>query len=198
MAKPEVVKTDIGQRLIDVRKALNFHDRQDFADALGIPKVSLGNYERGDREPSTELLLRYRENFKVNLNWLFTGRGGMFEESLEGVVVGGIAKNQKLGTALLRMAQGSSDDEDKNDLNHLGEGRIDPAIFVDIDRKIREVYRAHGQSINRATAVQLAINWYNELIGSGSDLHDGVEIGARIYLKGKDLERVLRLKIKGE
>lgn len=79
MARPEKIKTPLGQRLSDVRKKLGFPERPHFADHLGVPKETLGNYERGDREPNAELLTIYRRRFGVNLNWVITGEGDMFD-----------------------------------------------------------------------------------------------------------------------
>jgi len=78
MARPERIKTPLGQRLSDVRKALGYDERVAFADLLGLPKDTLGNYERGDREPDLRLLAVYRDRFGVDLNWLATGEGEMF------------------------------------------------------------------------------------------------------------------------
>jgi len=80
MARPEKIKTPVGQRLSDVRKELGFPERQPFAEALGVPKTTLGNYERGDRDPDLLLLSEYRDRFGVNINWLVTGEGEMFDD----------------------------------------------------------------------------------------------------------------------
>lgn len=85
MARPEKIKTPLGQRLSDVRKKLGFSDRPPFADLLGIPKDTLGNYERGDREPNADLLTIYRRRFGVNLNWLIAAEGDMFEAGAQPV-----------------------------------------------------------------------------------------------------------------
>lgn len=48
---------------------------------LGIPVDTLGTYERGVSEPGMTLLAMYRSRFGINLNWLATGEGDMFERS---------------------------------------------------------------------------------------------------------------------
>ena len=40
---------------------------------------TLGGYERGDTFPDQDFLARYKLEFSVNLGWLFTGEGPMFE-----------------------------------------------------------------------------------------------------------------------
>lgn len=49
------------------------------ASLLGIPVDTLGTYERGVSEPGMTLLANYRSRFGINLNWLATGEGEMFE-----------------------------------------------------------------------------------------------------------------------
>lgn len=80
MARPEKIKTPLGQRLTDVRKALGHDNRKSFADLLGMPADTLGTYERGISEPGMQLLNTYNELFGVNLSWVITGRGQMFTE----------------------------------------------------------------------------------------------------------------------
>lgn len=80
MGRPEKPKTQLGQRLIAARKGLNFARRSDLADAFGLPKETLANYERGDSEPPAGLISRYRLEFGVNLSWLYTGEGSMFDD----------------------------------------------------------------------------------------------------------------------
>ncbi|WP_429941060.1 XRE family transcriptional regulator [Agrobacterium vitis] len=78
MARPENIKTPLGQRLTDVRKAIGHDNRKSFAELLGIPADTLGTYERGVSEPNMTLLSAYNNLFGVNLSWLITGNGAMF------------------------------------------------------------------------------------------------------------------------
>lgn len=52
---------------------------------LGIPVDTLGTYERGVSEPGMTLLAIYRSRFGINLNWLATGEGEMFERGSHGI-----------------------------------------------------------------------------------------------------------------
>ncbi|MDZ7927886.1 MAG: S24 family peptidase [Agrobacterium sp.] len=81
MARPEIIKTPLGQRLRDIRKALGDQPREVFAKSLGISEKTLGNYERGDNEPDASVLLAYKEVYGVDVSWLLTGKGPMFSES---------------------------------------------------------------------------------------------------------------------
>lgn len=78
MARPEKIKTPLGQRLTDVRKALGHETRAPFAELLGLPLETLGGYERGIREPDSSFMAMYNERFGINLTWLITGNGEMF------------------------------------------------------------------------------------------------------------------------
>lgn len=79
MARPEVIKTDMAQRLRDIRKVLGDPERAQFAQTLGYAVSTIANYERGDRVPDADVLAAYRTQFAVNANWVITGVGEMFE-----------------------------------------------------------------------------------------------------------------------
>jgi phage repressor protein C with HTH and peptisase S24 domain len=74
MARPELVKTPLGQRLKEARGDLK---RDVFARLLDISERSLGNYERGDRVPDAKFLQLMAVNSGINVNWLLTGNGPM-------------------------------------------------------------------------------------------------------------------------
>lgn len=80
MARDEKIKTELGQRLRDIRSHFGDPDREVFCLRLGISKGSLGNYERGDRVPDSIVLQSYRSELGVDANWLLTGEGQMFTE----------------------------------------------------------------------------------------------------------------------
>lgn len=80
MARPQISKTPLGQRLTDVRKALGFEARLPFAQLLGMNSETLGGYERGDSEPDAAFMAMYRQRFGVNISWLVTGDGSMFDD----------------------------------------------------------------------------------------------------------------------
>ncbi|MCZ7451010.1 helix-turn-helix domain-containing protein [Agrobacterium rhizogenes] len=82
MARPEVPsKTALGTRLRELRRKLGDPERDVFAARLGVSKTTLGNYEKGDSEPTASVLNSYRHNFGANVLWILTGEGDMFSET---------------------------------------------------------------------------------------------------------------------
>lgn len=70
-----------GQRLRAVRKALNLNQTE-FSEALKINASSISQMETDRIKPSVETLLLLAKNFKINLHWLITGKGQMFEDAV--------------------------------------------------------------------------------------------------------------------
>lgn len=66
-----VIAAAIGQRLIRIRGTKS---QGAFAEELGVHKNSLGHYERGNRVPDAEILLKLVE-MGFDANWLLTGKG---------------------------------------------------------------------------------------------------------------------------
>lgn len=77
MARPEKIKTELGQRLRNIRMSNGNLDREEFSKFLGINSKTLGNYERGDSAPDANTLALYQKLYGVNINWLVTGKGNM-------------------------------------------------------------------------------------------------------------------------
>ncbi len=69
----------IAENLIKIRKTMLLV-QSDFALKLGVSPRAYVNYERGDRRPPYEVLEKLHELCNVNLNWLITGKGSMFNE----------------------------------------------------------------------------------------------------------------------
>lgn len=67
-----------GKRLASFRNHINL-SQMEFAKLLEINPVTLSNYERGRRFPDVTILNVLREKTNVNLNWLISGDGTMFE-----------------------------------------------------------------------------------------------------------------------
>lgn len=67
----------IAENLVKVRKT-TLLAQSDFALKLGISPRAYINYERGERKPPYEMLNQLYEIYNVNLNWLITGKGEMF------------------------------------------------------------------------------------------------------------------------
>ncbi|AQX20045.1 helix-turn-helix protein [Bartonella sp. WD16.2] len=80
MARPETeAKTVFGKRLRHIRLALGDPSREILAKNFSMTKNSIAFYERGEREPNLSVLQAYRTLYGVNINWLLTGQGKMFD-----------------------------------------------------------------------------------------------------------------------
>ncbi|MCK3655139.1 hypothetical protein A4G19_05005 [Pasteurellaceae bacterium Macca] len=53
-----------------------------FSEITEIPYRSVQNYLREERDPNVEALNKICKKMNINLNWLVTGRGGMFIEQI--------------------------------------------------------------------------------------------------------------------
>lgn len=72
----------VAERLKKLRGHLRY-SQKDFAKRLGILPATYSNYENERRKLSPELLEKLYNEFNVNLNWLITGQGSMFNDELE-------------------------------------------------------------------------------------------------------------------
>lgn len=70
----------IGKRLTAVRDERGFRNREQFAEAFGVPKKTFEKYEQGLTELPTKLMMWLRDEHRVNLTWLVTGEGDMFDD----------------------------------------------------------------------------------------------------------------------
>ena len=52
-----------------------------FSEKLEIPAMTLIHYERGDRTPSAQLFIQLDKKLNINLNWLVSGKGEMFNQN---------------------------------------------------------------------------------------------------------------------
>ena len=72
---------NVGERLRRSREQKRW-SQLDAAKKTGISNMSISNYERGEREPSLEILAQLARLYEVSIDWLVTGK----EWSGEGVV----------------------------------------------------------------------------------------------------------------
>ncbi|WP_051336445.1 helix-turn-helix domain-containing protein [Rhizobium sullae] len=70
----------MGRRLRELRNTLKIEDRDVLASAIGVSKSALAHYERGERTPDGDVLALYRQRYGVNVNWIVTGEGEMFDD----------------------------------------------------------------------------------------------------------------------
>lgn len=65
-------------RLKKLRKHLGF-SQDKISKELEIPQTTYSNWERGRNEPPLEILSTFCNKHNVNLNWLLSGQGEMFQ-----------------------------------------------------------------------------------------------------------------------
>jgi transcriptional regulator with XRE-family HTH domain len=72
--KPKKISVDleaIGRRIREMR---GFDLTQaEFGRLMGIGQTQLGKYERGESEPTVELLLRLKKHSGRSIDWILTG-----------------------------------------------------------------------------------------------------------------------------
>ena len=67
----------IAENLSKLRKYLSL-GQNEFALKLGITTRAYVNYERGERKPPYDILIKLSNDFNINLNWLIADNGEMF------------------------------------------------------------------------------------------------------------------------
>lgn len=67
---------EVGERIKEIRKAKKI-TQQAFADAIGLKRNTIANYEIGNVEPSDRTISDICREFGVNEAWLRTGEGAM-------------------------------------------------------------------------------------------------------------------------
>lgn len=72
----------IGHRIKQLRKSAKL-SQVEFARRLSVTQSSISRYESLAGEPDTAFLAKLCERFHVNLNWLLTGEGEMYQQLVE-------------------------------------------------------------------------------------------------------------------
>ena len=92
-----ILSKKVGERIKQIRldhKML----KSEFADTLGWKRSSITMYERGAYLPRISELIKLSEQFFINLHWLITGEGNMYQPKPEWFVTDiNIIKDQKAG-----------------------------------------------------------------------------------------------------
>ncbi len=73
--------SNIGQRIKELRKMLGL-TQEEFANRIGRSRISIAQYEAGKRTPDESTLRLISQTFGVNLEWLKSGEGEMFAETV--------------------------------------------------------------------------------------------------------------------
>lgn len=74
-------RTDLAARLKQIREATSGDDRDQFSTLTGIAKSTIGNYERGDRVPDADMIVRYCAASGASADWLLNGAGEMLRKA---------------------------------------------------------------------------------------------------------------------
>ena len=72
---------NINSNLIDIRKKLGLNQIE-FADKLETSQNLISKYEQGKVELPFKIINNLNKVFNININWLLTGNGSMFESEV--------------------------------------------------------------------------------------------------------------------
>ena len=92
-------KDNPGYRLRLLRLKLK-KAQQEFADELGVSGSTMSRYEKNLRCPNTYFFRLLREKTGVDLNWLLTGKGSMFEVYPQDLI-----RIKSIGTKIQKQAE---------------------------------------------------------------------------------------------
>ena len=73
---------DLSTRLKQVRKELNL-SQTELAEKLDVQQADISRWESGKTTPNFQTLQKY-SSLNVNVSWLFTGIGKIFDEVVDG------------------------------------------------------------------------------------------------------------------
>ena len=71
---------NFGERLVKARELLGFK-QSEFAEEINLAAQSLARYEKNKVNPSVEFITKLTNMFKINSNWLLTGKGDMLQNN---------------------------------------------------------------------------------------------------------------------
>lgn len=71
---------NFGERLVKARELLGFK-QSEFAAKINLAAQSLARYEKNRVKPSVEFITKLTNMFKINSNWLLTGKGDMLQNN---------------------------------------------------------------------------------------------------------------------
>ena len=125
-------------RLKELRKSLGL-TQQEFADRIGIKRNTLANYEAGRNIPIDAVFTLIAREFSVSEEWLRTGKGEMFSNTLYDEVDAVVEKyhlDEKAKQCILKFVE-LSDNERSIILNYME--KVVKAIQDADDRKYKKM-----------------------------------------------------------
>lgn len=63
-------KSVFASRIMQIRKENGYQTRKSFAIEFGIPETTLRNYEKNEREPNFDFLIKFSETFNISTDYL--------------------------------------------------------------------------------------------------------------------------------
>lgn len=69
----------MNSRIKELREALQM-TLEDFGARIGVTRSAISNIENGRRSPTNQLISSICREFRVNENWIRTGKGDMFPQ----------------------------------------------------------------------------------------------------------------------
>lgn len=77
----------ISNRLKYFREVYLKINQQEMSEKLGYKQSNYSKIERGERNVNSELMLKLKELYNINLNWLISGEGSLFEKVQNGEII---------------------------------------------------------------------------------------------------------------
>ena len=168
VARPEVKpKTQLAQRLREIRRCIGDPDREVFAEQVGVSKNTLASYERGETEPTVSVLDAYSKSFGINVRWVVSGEGTMFT-----------GRNSEIDNK--RLKQGTLSTE-----------KIKPEIHSSVGEMVLELYGAPVEISACKDMLLITAKAYNRLIERADDPTDTEELKSLLPWLKRQLEKSL-------
>lgn len=124
----------IGKRFALVR---GNRTSKDFAKSLGVHPNSITNYENDKRFPDLSVLTHLVEDYRVNLNWLLTGHGNVYDDmSIETSSGDASMSKSKNGTKKVDQKVFATALQMANEFEKRGGGKLMPSDKIEIVYKI--------------------------------------------------------------
>lgn len=122
----------IGERVKELRKQVNL-TQQAFADRLNLKRNTVGSYEVNVVEPSDRTISDICREFNVNVTWLRTGEGEMFNQ---------ITRSEKITSFLTEITEDEGDDFKRRFVEMLAE--LEPEDWKLLERMAEKLQKKEG------------------------------------------------------
>ncbi|MCK4957266.1 MAG: helix-turn-helix transcriptional regulator [Candidatus Cloacimonetes bacterium] len=97
------MENSIASRLKYLREKFGLNQHE-YASSLNTTQTVISRYEQGTRLPSVDYLLKVKEKYHVDMDWVLTGEGNMHSSAIERIEVERLREEvSSLKTELLDM-----------------------------------------------------------------------------------------------